>query len=119
MAHVTKRTIDYYTNQGLLTAERSASNYRYYCPGAVEKIGMIEQLKKEKLSLAEIKKRLKEQDTKNIDIEELKARIQELELDVSEIMEIVEKQGLTKETIKNNLSHESISLMQTLLLLLI
>nr|WP_239558548.1 MerR family transcriptional regulator [Peribacillus deserti] len=119
LANVTKRTVDYYTNQGLLKAERSASNYRYYSREAVDQIGVIERLKHEKLSLADIKKRLKEEQVENVDIHDLKTKIQELEMDVSEIMNILEKQGLTKETIRNNLSHESISLMQTLLLLLV
>ncbi|PLT29071.1 hypothetical protein CUU66_15170 [Peribacillus deserti] len=119
LANVTKRTVDYYTNQGLLRAERSASNYRYYDREAVDQIGVIERLKDEKLSLAEIKKRLKVDQAENADIEELKMKIQDLEMDVSDIMNILEKKGLTKETIRNNLSHESISLMQTLLLLLI
>ena len=33
---ITKRTIDYYTTLGLLKAERSSTNYRYYQVDAIE-----------------------------------------------------------------------------------
>ena len=45
MAHVTKRTVDYYTNIGLLKAERSASNYRFYNEEALKRLYLIEKLK--------------------------------------------------------------------------
>ena len=41
MAHVTKRTVDYYTNIGLLKAERSASNFRFYNEEALKRIYLI------------------------------------------------------------------------------
>lgn len=40
---ITKRTIDYYTTLGLLEAERSASNYRYYPLETIEKLRIIEE----------------------------------------------------------------------------
>ncbi len=43
--HVTKRTVDYYTNIGLLKAERSASNYRFYNEEALKRLYLIEKLK--------------------------------------------------------------------------
>ena len=38
ITNVSKRTIDYYTNFGLLKAHRTPSNYRYYEREAIEKI---------------------------------------------------------------------------------
>ena len=42
---ITRRTIDYYTTLGLLQAERSASNYRYYSIETIEKLRLIEEKK--------------------------------------------------------------------------
>ncbi|OMI05393.1 hypothetical protein BTA30_00250 [Bacillus swezeyi] len=39
---VTKRTIDYYTKLGLLNAERSSSNYRFYDHSSIKRIKCIE-----------------------------------------------------------------------------
>jgi MerR family transcriptional regulator, copper efflux regulator len=57
-AQVSKRTIDYYTKLGLLEAERSESNYRYYSEESLERLKLIEVFKKEKLTLEEIRERL-------------------------------------------------------------
>ncbi|WP_026694459.1 MerR family transcriptional regulator [Peribacillus kribbensis] len=118
LANVTKRTVDYYTNKGLLQAERSPSNYRYYTEDAVERIQFIESLKKEKLSLEQIAERLKQDEPHEENLDGLKAKIKELECDVEEIASILKANGFTKEMIKKNLSPESISLMQALLLFL-
>ena len=55
MAHVSKRTIDYYTNLGILKAERSQSNYRYYDETAFETLQFIEKCKEMHILLCEIK----------------------------------------------------------------
>ena len=47
IANVTKRTIDHYTNLGLLEVERSPSNYRYYDQSSIERLNYIEQCKKD------------------------------------------------------------------------
>lgn len=55
LAGVTNRTVDYYTNLGLLEFNRSESNYRYYSNVMVDRIKEIEQLKQEGMHLNEIK----------------------------------------------------------------
>ncbi|OPX85950.1 MAG: Mercuric resistance operon regulatory protein [Pelotomaculum sp. PtaB.Bin013] len=58
MAGVSKRTVDYYTNLGLLEPVRSARNYRYYTEEALIRLKLIEGLKEKRLTLEEIKERL-------------------------------------------------------------
>ncbi|GEM33632.1 hypothetical protein NN3_46390 [Nocardia neocaledoniensis NBRC 108232] len=54
-AQVSTRTVDYYTNLGLLApAGRSAGNYRLYDPAAVDRIALIKQLESQGISLEEI-----------------------------------------------------------------
>lgn len=60
MAHVSKRTIDYYTNLGILKAERSQSNYRYYDETAFETLQFIEKCKEMHMPLCEIKEKIEE-----------------------------------------------------------
>lgn len=118
-ANVTKRTIDYYTNIGLLKAERSASNYRYYDVSSVERISLIEQRKKEGKSLEEIKKEIINKYSEEVDVQELRLKIRGLEKEVTEILEKLEQTNQMKyHEIKNKISKESLSLIQTLLLLL-
>ena len=120
ITNVSKRTIDYYTNFGLLQAHRTPSNYRYYERDAIEKIKLIQQLKKNHLSLKDINKILKKANQDEKDIGTLHTKLQVLEKDVSEILEIIEKNKLDKSEIVNkHISHESVTLLQSLLLLLI
>ncbi|MBO8171273.1 MAG: MerR family transcriptional regulator [Bacillaceae bacterium] len=58
-ADVSTRTIDYYTNLGLIQpVQRSSGNYRLYSEDCLVTLKMIERLKKEKYSLREIKEKL-------------------------------------------------------------
>ena len=117
--HVTKRTIDYYTNLGLLKAERSSSNYRYYDSSSIDRIGFIEGRKSEGKSLEEIKRELDIQHSEEIDVLELRLKIRDLEKEVTEVLQHLEKQDKKRyEELKGKISHESLSLIQTLLLLL-
>lgn len=50
LAGVTKRTVDYYTNLGLLTPARSCSNYRYYDENALKRLIFIVDCKKQRLA---------------------------------------------------------------------
>lgn len=118
-ANVTKRTIDHYTNLGLLNVERSSSNYRYYDQSSIERLHFIEQCKREGMSLDEIKKTILEKDAEEIDVLELRLKIKGLEKDVSEVLAHLDKNDVKNvEYVKKNISHESLSLIQTLLLLL-
>lgn len=58
LAGVSRRTIDYYTNLGLLKPVRSESNYRYYNHDALIRLTMIVAMKTQRLTLEEIKERL-------------------------------------------------------------
>lgn len=116
---VTKRTIDYYTNLGLLQAERSAANYRYYNEAAIERILFIEECKKDNLSLEDIKKRLNDRKMDTYDINLIKEKLGSLEKEMKSLLHSVNGEDHhKKKEVRNTISHESISLIQTLLLLL-
>ena len=119
IAGVSKRTIDYYTNFGLLKVERSPSNYRYYDISSIERLCLIEKCKDDGMSLEQIKKKMLDKNAEEIDVLELRLKIEGLEKDVSEVLAHLDKNNLKNhEYLKRNLSHESMSLIQSLLLLL-
>ena len=118
-ANVTKRTIDYYTNLGLLKAERSPSNYRYYDESAIADLDYIEKCQKEGLSLEEIKVLLLEKGAEEIDVLELRLKMENLEKDVTKVLSHLNKEDVNNyEYVKKNISKESLSLIQTLLVLI-
>ncbi|MGE7907747.1 MerR family transcriptional regulator [Peribacillus sp. NPDC094092] len=123
MANVTKRTVDYYTNLGLLKAERSASNYRYYSVGELERLRRIEGFKRENLSLEEIKDILKKEMEAASAIEEkglqLKNKMDGLNEELQEFISLIEKDGKSELLLKKQVSRESMALIQSLLLLLV
>lgn len=120
ITNVSKRTIDYYTNLGLINAHRTPSNYRCYERDAIEKILLIKELKNNDLSLEDIKKIFKNANQDEEDIDVLHTKLQLLEKDISEILEIIKNNKLDKNEIVNkHISHESVTLLQTLLLLLL
>lgn len=53
------RTIDYYTQNGLLEVQRSSSNYRLYSEDVIHTLERIKLLKQQRMSIEEIKKALK------------------------------------------------------------
>ena len=118
-ANVTKRTIDYYTRIGLLKAERSASNYRYYKKETVHLIIEIEKLKKQGLSLQAIAEQLniKEAQYEEVDIQAIRIHMQELEKEVKLLAAELEKNPDASSAIKKNVLPESVALMQSLLLI--
>lgn len=70
------------------------------------------------MSLTDIKKRILEKDAKEVDIQVLRLKMKGLEKDVTEVLASLDKEDRKKlEYIKKNISHESLSLIQTLLLL--
>lgn len=74
-AGVSTRTVDYYTNLGLLTpAERTPGSYRLYDPAAVDRIATIRQLEAHGVSLDEIATALR---TKQADIPALLRQLDE------------------------------------------
>jgi MerR family transcriptional regulator, copper efflux regulator len=119
ISNVTKRTIDHYTNLGLLKMERSTSNYRYYDNSAIQRLNYIEQCKRDGMSLSEIKDLIIDKEAEEVDVLELRLKIKGLEKEVTEVLAHLDKNDLKNhEHIKKNLSHESLSLIQALLLLL-
>jgi len=69
------------------------------------------------MSLEEIKKEMIEKYSEEIDVLELRLKMKELEEEVSEVLAQLEKADKKKfEEIKKKMSHESLSLIQTLLL---
>ncbi|MDP1421609.1 MerR family transcriptional regulator [Peribacillus simplex] len=123
MANVTKRTVDYYTNIGLLKAERSASNYRYYSVGELERLRRIEGYKRENLSLEDIKEILKNDKEAASAIAEkglqLKNKMGGLNEELQEFISLIEKDGKSELLLKKQISRESMALIQSLLGLLV
>ena len=123
MANVTKRTVDYYTNLGLLKAERSASNYRYYSVGELERLRRIEGYKRENLSLEDIKEILKKDKEAASAIEakglQLKNKMDGLNEELQEFISMIEKDGKSELLLKKQISRESMALIQSLLVLLV
>ena len=123
MANVTKRTVDYYTNLGLLKAERSASNYRYYSVGELERLRRIEGYKRDNLSLEDIKELLKKDKEATSAIEEkglqLKNKMDGLNEELQEFISLIEKDGKSELLLKKQISRESMALIQSLLVLLV
>lgn len=104
LANVTKRTVDYYTNLGLLKAERSASNYRYYSVGELERLRRIEGYK-ENLTLEDIKEILKKDKEAASAIEakglQLKNKMDGLNEELQEFISLIEKDGKSELLLKN------------------
>ncbi|MEH7379146.1 MerR family transcriptional regulator [Bacillus sp. JJ1533] len=124
MANVTKRTIDYYTNMGLLKAERNASNYRYYTQESLEILRFIESCKQKQLSLHEIRESINDESKKNqtdilLQTNEVEEKIKNLKNNVDELLPLLEKlNDSEKKLILNRLSPESVTLIHSLLMLL-
>ncbi len=118
MTGITKRTIDYYTNLGLLKAQRSSSNYRYYNQEAIEKLDFIEKKKKEGLSLEQIKD-LIEPKMEEIDIQDIRVQMQQLEKEVALLVTKLSKEDqLAQQSIVTKMKQDSKTLIQSLLLLI-
>ncbi|RHW37534.1 MerR family transcriptional regulator [Lysinibacillus yapensis] len=120
-AGVTKRTIDYYTNLGLLEMDRSPSNYRLYPVEMVERIHWIEEQKNSGKCLSEIAKLIGNETTESkpfeeVNIHEIRLQMKKLEKDVSKMMENLDERE--KQQLKQKVTPESVSLIQSLILLL-
>lgn len=103
----------------MLDAERSAANYRYYDQAMIKRLHFIEQRKQQGLSLVQIQHELNITPYEEIDVQVLRLKMQDLEHDVTSLLAQMNKQDDKKiETIKKNVSPESIALMQSLLLLI-
>lgn len=97
---MSRRTIDYYTNLGLLKPIRSETNYRYYSQETLIRLKIIEGLKKQRFTLDEIKERLSfldgnqnEREAKNekdaISLDFLREQIKQLENQLVQLQPMV------------------------------
>ncbi|MFC4778600.1 MerR family transcriptional regulator [Paenibacillus sp. GCM10023252] len=85
LAEVSARTIDYYTSLGLIApAARSDKNYRLYNDETLERLQRIEQLKKDKYTLDEIKANL-DSWSKVTPEEQVSRRLTDLQLHLSQL----------------------------------
>jgi DNA-binding transcriptional MerR regulator len=107
----------------LLKAERSASNYRYYSVGELERLRRIEGYKRENLSLEDIKEILKKDKEAASAIEakglQLKNKMDGLNEELQEFISLIEKDGKSELLLKKQISRESMALIQSLLVLLV
>lgn len=123
IAQVTKRTVDYYTNLGLLAPVRSCSNYRYYDKHALKRLQLIVLCKQQRLALSDIKSRLDEQfPSQKEDPDELV----HLTSDIDRMNEHMDRilvrckqlQPEQREKLKEQLTPEKMTAVQSFLLLL-
>lgn len=120
---VSKRTIDYYTSIGLLSAERSKSNYRIYSDDSLKDLKFIEECKSLHYPLDEIKRKLDMKKDKTIRDSEVEKHVnavtqqmQKLQNDLFDLVPIVEKlDDLQKEKLTSNLLMLKSVLMKSLL----
>ncbi|MFB9327187.1 MerR family transcriptional regulator [Paenibacillus aurantiacus] len=92
LAGVSARTIDFYTSSGLIAPEsRSAKNYRLYSDDTLERLKRIEQMKKDKYSLDEIRAKIDSWQKISPDehvsskLTDLQLRLEQLQREVKEL----------------------------------
>ena len=98
MAQISPRTLDYYTSIGLIRpADRSEGNYRLYSHETLERLKRIEQLKKDKYTLDEIKtsleswKGITEEEQISQKLSEIQQHLSRLERDVKELEPVLKQ----------------------------
>lgn len=130
LAGVSRRTVDYYTKLGLLKPVKFENNYRYYSGEALIRLKLIEGMKekKKKLTLEEIRERLRllddympgldgENKYSCISIGILKEQVKQLEERLSQLQPALaglEKSQATQLT--RQVFLQSLSIIQTLML---
>lgn len=120
---VSKRTIDYYTSIGLLSAERSKSNYRIYSDESLKDLKFIDECKSLHYPLDEIKRKLEIKKAKKIrdsevdeHIEAVSKQMKQLYIDLFDLIPVLENLNeKQKEKFTNNLSPLKTALMKSLL----
>lgn len=130
LAGVSRRTIDYYTNLGLLKPDRSESGYRYYTEDCLLLLKLIESMKNQRLTLDEIKGSIGDLTgtllrqgvigkPQGLDLQFLKQQFKLLENQMAELQPLVSNmesgQGVVATRV---LLMQSIALMQSLILYL-
>lgn len=128
LAGVSRRTIDYYTNLGLLNPIRSESNYRYYAQDALVRLKFIEGLKAQRFTLEEIKDKLglffaSQTDVHDsghqnaINIDYIKEQLKLLESQLSKLQPgIAGVDSMQAAVLSKQVLFQSIAIMQTLII---
>ncbi|WP_431307301.1 MerR family transcriptional regulator [Ferdinandcohnia quinoae] len=124
-ANVSKRTIDYYTKIGILTPERSESNYRFYGEDSIETLHLVSQCKEQNMPLAEIKEKISLYYTSSVEKEKLlkyaqvlSKRMEHLEAELKEIKPLLDALNEEEQkSIINRMSPQSMALAQSLIIL--
>jgi MerR family transcriptional regulator, copper efflux regulator len=126
LKNISKRTIDYYTQIGLLNPIRTDSNYRLYNEECLQILNMVEHYKNLNMPLEEIKSSIELIKSDNtIDkqkvekhVEQIASIMQHLKEEINVMEPILQKlNNQQKESLVNKLSSEGVTLAQTLLLL--
>jgi DNA-binding transcriptional MerR regulator len=126
LKNISKRTIDYYTQIGLLNPIRTNSNYRLYGDECIQVLNMVEHYKNLNVPLEEIKSSIELIKSDNtIDrqkvekhVEQIASIMQHLKEEINVMEPILQKLNhQQKEMLRNKLSSEGVTLAQTLLLL--
>jgi len=127
LAGVSRRTIDYYTNLGLLKPLRSESHYRYYTEESLWRLKLIEGMKKQRYTLEEIKQRLdllesgnQPKETKHqgtLDINFLKEQFKMLEGQLAQLQPLVNSTDVNQAAlITKQVVMQSMAVIQSLIL---
>ncbi|MGE7760968.1 MerR family transcriptional regulator [Peribacillus sp. NPDC097895] len=85
LANVSKRTIDYYTQLGMLNYEKMGSRYRYYTEDALNRLQMINLYKEQNMPLTEIKERLLVWSDTNVDSKQVLLLVDKISTDLKEL----------------------------------
>ena len=126
LSAVSPRTIDYYTKLGLIRPEkRSDSNYRYYSDETLQRLKRIEQMKREKYTLEEIKASLDQWEKVCHNehmadrLNALQLHLHQLEKEVKEIHPMIEQLKPTQaKNLYKVLTPHGVAVIEALLLLL-
>ncbi|WP_026567287.1 MerR family transcriptional regulator [Bacillus sp. UNC41MFS5] len=126
LKNISKRTIDYYTQIGLLNPIRTDSNYRLYGEESIKILNMIEHYKNLNMPLEEIKSSIElikpdnTIDKQKVEkhFEQIASIMQHLKEEIHVMEPILQKlNDQQKEKLVNRLSSEGVTLAQTLLVL--
>ncbi|SDM38508.1 MerR family transcriptional regulator [Bacillus sp. OK048] len=127
LMNLTKRTIDYYTQIGLLNPVRTDSNYRLYGEDCIQIMNLIEHYKNLNMPLEEIKSSIELIKTEDcIDKQKVEKHFEQIGIlmhhlkeEIETIEPILQKLNQNqKEMVVTKLSSQGVPLAQTLLLLL-
>jgi MerR family transcriptional regulator, copper efflux regulator len=126
LKNISKRTIDYYTQIGLLNPIRTNSNYRLYGDECIQVLNMVEHYKNLNMPLEEIKSSIELFKSDNMidrqkvekHVEQITSIMQHLKEEINVMEPILQKLNhQQKEMLVNKLSTEGRTLAQALLLL--